>query len=84
MVSDVLSFIVALGGVGIAVLMVMRAKYMPPLARQAIIGAAFGMFVASRYLEIDRSYAGMLFGVGVFFVLSTVAARHFQAYPPAS
>ena len=84
MVGGVLSLASCLGGVLVIVLMLMRAQRIPPLARFAIVGSAFGLFTASRYIEIDHSLGAAVWVVGAGLLMMTVAVRHLRTFPPAS
>lgn len=83
MASDLLSLALAFSGVLIIIAMVLRSKYLPPLARYAVIGSSFGLFMSSRYIEVDRSFGAIVFTVGVATLMMTVAVRHLRAFPPA-
>lgn len=83
MVFDALSFAAVIGGVGVIGLMLMRSEQVPPLARYAIVGSALGLFMTSRYIEVDHSFGGIVFAVGVAVVLMIVAVRHLQAFRTA-
>lgn len=82
MFYDLLSLATAIGGAAVCVMMVMRNSYLPPLARYAIIGAAFGLFMSSRYVAVDHSIHAAIFTIGVVGLLATVAIRHLRAFPP--
>lgn len=81
MVSDTLSLAAVLGGVGVLVLMVMWSHRFPPLAKFAVVGSAFGLFTASRYIQVDHSIGAIIWTVGIDLMMMTVAIRHLQAFP---
>lgn len=83
MASDLLSLVAAFSGVIIIIVMVIRSKYLPPLARYAVIGSSFGLFMSSRYMEVDHSFGAIIFAVGVGTLMMAVAVRHLRAFPPA-
>ena len=84
MIYDALSLAAAVGGIAIIVTMLMRNSYLPPLARYAVIGAAFGLFTSSRYVAVDHSLHAAFFSVGVSGLMAAVAVRHFRAFPPSA
>ncbi|RZF59250.1 hypothetical protein EWE75_22700 [Sphingomonas populi] len=84
MVDDVLSLAAVLGGVIVIVFMVMRSKRLPPLARFAIVGSAFGLFTASRYIEVDHSAGAIIWAAGFGVLMMTIAVQHLRAFPPAA
>ncbi|MGN7998619.1 hypothetical protein [Sphingomonas sp. 22176] len=84
MFSDLLSYAAVIGGVIITILIVMRAPHLPSLARQALVGSAFGLFLASRYVSVDHSVHAAIFAVGVAGMMVLVAVRHLRAFPPAT
>ncbi|KQO11096.1 hypothetical protein [Sphingomonas sp. Leaf242] len=83
MISDLLSYASAICGVAVVIMMVMRSQYLPALARYALIGSAFGLFISSRYAEVDHSVHAAIFACGVAGMMIFVAVRHLQAFPPA-
>lgn len=82
MIYEALSFAVAIGGFAVIFVMLLRSAHLPPLARYAIIGSAFGLFISSRYVAAEHSIHAAIFTIGVVGILATVAVRHFQAFPP--
>ncbi|MEG3176031.1 hypothetical protein U1872_07305 [Sphingomonas sp. RB3P16] len=83
MVSGLVSVAAALCGVGLILAMVIRSRQLPPLARYAVIGSSFGLFLSSRYMEVDHSFGAIIFTIGVAALMMTVAIRHLRAFPPA-
>ncbi|WP_093220980.1 hypothetical protein [Sphingomonas sp. NFR15] len=84
MVDDLLSLAAVLGGVIVIVFMVARSQSLPPLAKFAVTGSAFGLFTASRYVEADHSVGALVWVVGFGVLMMTVAIRHLRAFPPAN
>lgn len=82
MFYDILSVVAAIGGVLVIVTMLMRNAYLPSLARHAVIAAALGLFMSSRYIAKDHSIHAAIFTIGVAGLLAVVAVRHFRAFPP--
>ncbi|WP_267387503.1 hypothetical protein [Sphingomonas sp. GC_Shp_3] len=82
MISDLLSYASAICGVAVVIMMAMRPQYLPALARYALVGSAFGLFMSSRYAEVDHSVHATVFACGVAGMMILVTVRHIQAFPP--
>lgn len=81
MFGYLLSVISVIAACAIAVGMVVRSGYMPPLARYAICATMFGLLMGSQYAEAANSAGAYIFIIGNAGLMILVAVRHFKAYP---
>ena len=80
MLNEVLSFIFTIGGAALIFMMIGRRRLFPPIARDTMIGSAFALLLAGKYVLADDSIVASIFAVSVAGIIGVVAVRHFRMY----
>jgi hypothetical protein len=83
MISELVAIVITLSAVSIFAVLIGRLHHLPPLARWAIVGCGCGLLQTSRYVGVDHSVQGVIVSLATAALLTSVAVRHFKAYPPA-